>query len=236
MSDVLDYDYDAPPVDAPTREREALPQGLEALATATVVAPVLFALAYAIAWFFSIKNFLLISGHVGVLIASALLIETGHRLRRHGVAKGPGVAAEVLGLLAAVMLLYALLPMSRMFLAVEEPVFAAIESADPQARLAMVTFGAYTLLGAGLAAVILGVAKLGQALSTPTRGINQALFATLAAAGLASGLHAAFGFAASLRDLRHVLALALTFAGVWAIAKLRPALYSVAHALRRAPS
>ena len=85
-------------------------------------------MTYAVAWFFSLANLLLITGHIAAIFCATLLAEAAARMGDRQKLAGASQLTQSLALICILALLYAFYPMIRMFLDSDEPFLAAIEA------------------------------------------------------------------------------------------------------------
>jgi hypothetical protein len=206
---------------------------LEAIATLTWALPLAFCFTYAAAWAFSLKNLLLITGHLFVLGSASLVAEAASRLSHRPQLAGLARLTQGLAVLVMICLLYGFYPMIRMFLESDKAFVAAIESADPASRLALTTIVAYGLGAATIAAFSALLSRAAGQFEQKLGGLQLVIVAAFLLAGLAAALHAAFAARTELRDLRHWLAFGLVSVGILAFTKLYPAIQRVAQCLHR---
>jgi hypothetical protein len=180
--------------------------------------PIVFAIAWALAWKFGLRNGLLLLGHGVALGAGAWMMEVHERLvvsRRGGTPARAGYALSI-GMTGALLL--ALYPLVRALLDSPEPFISALESADPLTRLAHIMAVAYALGSGALIALLVALRDLARELEVSVGGLLPAMVAALALAPVAAGLHLAYALREDLADQRHVLALFL-IAGSLAVAR-----------------
>ena len=208
-------------------------EALEAVATLTWAVPLVFALTYAVAWFFSLKNLLLITGHISAIFCATLLAEAAARMGDRQRLAGAAQLTQSLALICILALLYAFYPMIRMFLDSDEPFLAVIESKHPAGRLAVVMTLAY---GLGAMALTAFARLLSQAAAEFDQKLSRLpilIVGVFLLAGLASTLHAAFAAKEELRGLRHILFAGMMGLGLLVYLQLYPAIHRVAQCLRR---
>ena len=206
---------------------------LEAVATLTWALPLAFCFFYSLAWAFSLKNLLLISGHLFALGAASLMAEAASRLGERAPLRRYALVTQALAISVVICLLYAFYPMIRMFLKADEPFLAMIESDDPANRLAMTTVVAYGLAAAAITAFAQLLARAGDEFGQKIGGLQLAVISAFLAAGLAASLHAAFAARTELRELRHLLAFGLVAVAILAYTRLYPGIQRVAQCLHR---
>ena len=208
-------------------------EALEAVATLTWAIPLVFCLTYGFAWFFSMKNLLLGTGHIAMLFSASLVAEAASRLGDRPKLRASAQLTQVLALITVICLVYAFYPLIRMFLDSDEPFFAAIEAKEPAGRLAAVMTLAFALGAATLTAFMRLLAQAADGFGQKLGRLPVVIIAVFLVAALASALHASFEIKLELRDLRHVLAAGLVGLAVLVYLNLYPAIQRVAQCLQR---